>query len=223
MNSKHTLHAVLIVAGLALGSMLTACIHDSNASSNGNVSAIRIMAVSTGKAVSRVEHRVVNGIGTEVTAFPQQVSAVSNGTVLGTVMNSDPFNSPDVTIQTDLGIMYRANQNTGDVDPLTDLYFATRDCTGQAYAIVGDGPGDSIPTAIFNNGGSAFTLQDGSVGMVLKTDTAVSVNILSGLHNNGTCNPLSFTNATFYQVNPNVTTSTHLAGANVGAFTYGGL
>lgn len=233
MNIKHSFLAVAILGALAIGSGITACFHDSNAS--GSSSPIRLLAVSIGKSAAASAYDVATsvqsggsgGSGGGTSPKPQQVSAVSAGTILGTVMNTDPYNSPTLAIQTDTGVMFQADANTGDVQTPPDLYYESLDCTGQALVIVGDSSGASVPAMVFRNGGAAFTLSDGSVGMVLKVDAQgaptaqVSANanrVLTG----GNCNPIGLSGSFFYQVQPNDPAKTHLAGANVGQIGFTG-
>src|SRR5579885_643921 len=223
MNSKTTL-AVVALAALAIGSGLTACFNDSHASGGSNP--VKLLAVSNGKAVDAEAQQFTTAQvmsfnhGTGTSPQPQQVSAVSAGTVLGTVMNTDPYNTPVVTICTTGGVCYRANANSGDVSQLSDVYYPTNDCSGQtAYAIVGDGPGDSISTLIFRNGGSGFVMQDASVGMVLNTDQPVNATAQSDL-SNGTCNPVNLSGTFFYAINANVAATSKLPGGNVGQISF---
>lgn len=224
MNSKHTLHAVLIVAGLTLGSMLTACIHDSNASSSGGTGStalLRIVAFNGKPSTAKMQSRTVEAVNSaSVSESPDATEAATNpaGTVLGVSTSCDPTSQAVCPIQSPTGYWFHVNLQSGDVQPLPFVYFTTTDCSGQAYLTVGSNQGNSI-TSTVALAGDVFTLQDGTAMEVPPpaSQTTANVTARSQQTADGSCLPISLaTSFLVAQANVPGTLGSDVSGPNVG-------
>lgn len=214
MNTKSNLAALLLVA-MAVGSALTACFHDSSASSSADTSSLRIIlyAHGTPKALTRrVTDRLTDAVNTP-TAAPEAVTG--SGTPVGVSMQCNPMTSVICYAQTATGYYVCVDTSTMDVCEPPVLYYASTDCSGTPMVTAGSQPGQQSTTGTVIAAGFVFTDESGTAWMTT-AGQAVGNGAAQSQLLNGACDPVNLQADVFYQASANVPNTTDVAGPNLG-------